>query len=38
MHRPEPYFNVAAQVIKQAEQNTGNTVIVTKFQLRELLA
>ena len=28
MHRPEPNFNVAAQVIKQAEQNPGNTAII----------
>ena len=28
MHRPEPNFNVAAQVIKQAEQNPSNTAII----------
>ncbi|MED5540172.1 MAG: AMP-binding protein, partial [Pseudomonadota bacterium] len=28
MHRPEPNFNVATQVIKQAEQNPGNTAII----------
>ena len=46
MHRPEPNFNVEAQIIKQAEQNPGNTAIifegnttgkVLKFQLRESL-
>ena len=28
MHRPEPNFNVAAQVIKQAEQNPSNTATI----------
>lgn len=28
MHRPEPNFNVAAQVIKQAEQNPDNDAII----------
>ena len=28
MHRPEPNFNVAAQVIKQAEQNPSNAAII----------
>ena len=30
MHRPEPNFNVAAQVIKQAEQNPSNTATIFK--------
>ena len=28
MHRPEPNFNIAAQVIKQAEQNPSNTATI----------
>ena len=28
MHRPEPNFNVAAQVIKQAAQKPDNTAII----------
>jgi acyl-CoA synthetase (AMP-forming)/AMP-acid ligase II len=28
MHRPEPNFNVAAQVIKQAERNPSNTATI----------
>ena len=28
MHRPEPNFNVAAQVIKQAELNPSDTAII----------
>ena len=30
MHRPEPNFNIAAQVIKQAEQNPSNTATILK--------
>jgi acyl-CoA synthetase (AMP-forming)/AMP-acid ligase II len=30
MHRPEPNFNIAALVIKQAEQNPSNTATIFK--------